>query len=175
MGSDVTSAESALFRPAGLEISSGAKTGHGEPIGPRATASVSPWSFLRRSRLPIQTTSDLPNAAPLRASLLRCVPGGVVSSRQDGDEAGRNCWATMLFRESRVRFRFGGVDPVAWGTQTSGRTLRGRGVSAASAWRFAPRTFLRGRTRSDVREPAKRSRRSCGVAMSAFEETDWSG
>ena len=36
------------FRPAGVKISSGTKTDHGEPIWPRATLAVSPWLFLCR-------------------------------------------------------------------------------------------------------------------------------
>ena len=67
---------------------------------------------------------------------------------------------------------FAGVNAIEWETQTSERTLRGRGISAAAQLRFPPRTYLCRRPKSDVREPAKRSRRSCGVAMSTYKETN---
>ena len=49
--------------------------------------------------------------------------------------------------------------------------MRGRGIPAATQLRFPPRTYVRRRTKGDVREPPKRSRRSCRVAMSTYEET----
>ena len=51
----------------------------------RATLAVSPWFFCRRSRPPIRKTAELPNAAPLWASVLRSVLGGVFSFRQNED------------------------------------------------------------------------------------------
>ena len=98
------------FRPAGVEISSGAKTDHGEPIRPRATLAVSPWLFLRRSRLPIRKTSELPNAAPLWASLLRSVLGGVFvvqterrpsAATKSGDDAVSRESGPFALRRSR--------------------------------------------------------------------------
>ena len=66
------------------------------------------------------------------------------------------------------------IDAIEWEKQTSERTLHGGGISAASALRSPPRTYPRREAQSDVSEPAKRSRRSCGVAMSTYEETYWS-
>ena len=163
------------FRPAGVDLPSGAETDHGEPARPRAALAVSPWFFCRRSRPPIRKTAELPNAAPLWASVLRSVLGGVFSFRQNGDLVWRTSRATTLFRESRVRFCFAGVDAIEWETQTSERTLRGRGISVASALRLPPRTYPCRRATSDVREQAKRSRGSYGVAMSTFEERGRSG
>ena len=163
------------FRPAGVDLPSGAETDHGEPARPRAALAVSPWFFCRRSRPPIRKTAELPNAAPLWASVLRSVLGGVFSFRQNEDQARRTSRATTLFRESRVRFCFAGVDAIEWETQTSERTLRGRGISVASALRLPPRTYPCRRATSDVREQAKRSRGSYGVAMSTFEERGRSG
>ena len=37
------------FLPAGVDLSIGERTDHGEAIRPRATPAVSPWLFLRRS------------------------------------------------------------------------------------------------------------------------------
>ena len=73
------------FRPAGVDLPSGAETDHGEPARPRAALAVSPWFFCRRSRPPIRKTAELPNAAPLWASVLRSVLGGVFSFRQNED------------------------------------------------------------------------------------------
>ena len=81
----------------------------------------------------------------------------------------------MVFRNSRLRFCFAGVDPVEWEKQASERTLRRGGISAASALRSPPRTYPCRRAKSDVREPIKRGRRSWGVAMATYEDTNRSG
>ena len=79
-------------------------------------------------------------------------------------------WATMLFRKRRPHFCF-----AVRGQQTSERKKRGGGISAASQLRCPPRAFPRRRAKSDVREPIRGSRRSCRVAMAAYEETTRSG
>ena len=60
----------------------------------------------------MRKTSELPNAAPPWASLLRSVLGGVFSLKRNGDQARQRSWATMLSRNSWLRFFFAGVDPV---------------------------------------------------------------
>ena len=102
----------ACFRPAGVEISSGARTDHGEPTRSQATLAVSPWLFLRQSRPPIRKTAELPNAAPLWASVLRSVLGGVFvvqterrpsAAQKSGDDAFSRESSPFLLRWSRPR------------------------------------------------------------------------
>ena len=49
------------------------------------------------------------------------------------------------------------------------------GISAASRLRFPPQIYRCRGAKSDVRQPIKRSRRSCGVAVATHEDTNRSG
>ena len=134
--------------PAGARVSSGAKTDHGEPMRPRATLAVSPWFFNRRSPLPMRETSELPNAVPPWASLLRSVPGGVVPFRRDGGHVRQRTWATTLFPNRRLRCCSARVGPVGFG---GNRHRRGR--CAEGAFRQRRRSvFHRGLTRAGGRK-----------------------
>ena len=103
------------FRPAVVDLSSGGKTGHGEPMRPRATLAVSLWFFIRPSCVHIRRASELRNAAPRRARLLRSVPSGVFSLRRKEGRAQQSSWAAMLFRrvprrQCRLCYFFGEFD-----------------------------------------------------------------
>ena len=119
----------------------------------------------------IQRASELRNAEPPRATLLRSVPSGVFPLREYGGQARQRSWATVLFRNNRLRWFFAGADPVA----RENKHLRGHcadgGVSAASARRFPPQTSPRRGAKSDVRQPIKRGLCSCRVAIATYEET----
>ena len=146
------------FRPAVVVLSSGAKTDHGEPMRTRATLAVSPWLFIRWSSLPIRKTSELPDfrtskrIAALGEASAICTQWGFLRSdgteTERGKEVGRRCcFATV-----------GSVfAPLESGKQASERTLRGGGISAASALRPPPRTYPCKEAKSDVREK-RRSR-----------------
>ena len=84
-----------------------------------------------------------------------------------GDDAISKQSAPLLLCQSRPHR--------IWGKQTSEGPLREGGISTASALRFPPRTYPRRRAESDVRQPIKRSRRSCGVAVATNETTNRSG
>ena len=66
-------------------------------------------------------------------------------------------------------------------TPSSGQNIHRRGNCAdwgtpsGSQLRVPPRTYPCRRAQSDVREPTKRGRRSCGVVMTPFDETSPSG
>ena len=79
---------------------------------------------------------QLRNAAPPRARRLRSVPSGAFSLRRNGGQAWQSSWATTLSRNSQLRCCSGGVDPIDWEKQTSGRQLRGGGTSEGSALRL---------------------------------------
>ena len=90
----------------------------------------------------------------------------------------------MLFRNSRLRCCSAGVDLVGFGENKHQRgrwaqgeigTGFGEGIPAASALRFPPRTYPCRKVKSDVRQPIKRNRRSSGVAIATYEETNRSG
>ena len=129
----------------------------------------------------MRETSELPNAVPPWASLLRSVLGGVFPFRRSGVQARQRSWATTLFRNSRRHCCSAGVDAIGFGANKHRRgrcaageigTGFGEGISTASASRFPPRTYPRRRATSDVRQPIKRSRRSCRVARAPYEETN---
>ena len=167
------------FRPAVVVLWSGAKTDHGEPMRTRATLAVSPWLFIRWSSLPIRKTSELPDfqtRRPFGRGFRDLYPVGFSSLRRDGDRARQRSRATMLFCNSRLRFCPAGVDPAEWGKQASERTLRGGGISAASALRPPPRTFPCREAKSDVREK-RRSRKATFAnqlrGVDAFAESPW--
>ena len=90
----------------------------------------------------MRKTSGLPNTAPLGAGPIRSVPGGVFSFRRDGDQARQKSRAAMLFRKTRPRFSFAGLDPIEWKKHTSGRRLREGGTSAGSQLRVSTADFL---------------------------------
>ena len=90
----------------------GNETDPGEPTRPGATSAVWPWLFLRQSRPPIRKTAELPNAAPLWASVLRSVLGGVFvvqterrpsAAQKSGDDAFSRESGPFLLRWSRPR------------------------------------------------------------------------
>ena len=83
-------------------------------------------------------TSELPNASPLLARLLRSVPSGVFSLRRDGGRARQRSWVTMLLRNRRLGCCFAGVDPIDWEKQASERTLRVWGHFGSIGIAFSP-------------------------------------
>ena len=119
----------------------------------------------------MRKTSGLPNTAPLWAGLIRPVPGGVFSFRRGGDKARQTSRAAMLFRNTRLRFAFAGVDAIEWDKHMSETACADGGAPSGSKLRFPQGTYLRRGAQSDVRDPLKRGRRPRGVAMAAFEKT----
>ena len=89
------------------------------------------------------------------------------AAKKLGDDAVLKQSAPLLLCRSRPQR--------VWGRQASERTLRGGGISAASRLRFPPQIYRRRGAKSDVRQPIKRSRRSCGVAVATYEDTNRSG
>ena len=89
------------------------------------------------------------------------------AAKKLGDDAVLKQSAPLLLCRSRPQR--------VWGRQASEMTLRGGGISAASRLRFPPQIYRRRGAKSDVRQPIKRSRRSCGVAVATYEDTNRSG
>ena len=162
-------------------MSGGERTDHSEPVGPRATSAVSPWLFIRRSSLPARNTSELPDfrtsgrsafsgeSSPIRSRWrlpIQTERRPSVALKLGDDAISKQSAPLLLCRSRPCR---------VWGKRTSERTLRAGGISAASALRFPPRTFPRRWAKSDVRQPIKRTRRSCGVAIVTYETTNRSG
>ena len=176
MGVDATSAESALFSPRRSRPAERSRNRSWRTSSPARRVGSVALVFL-----PPESTAQSENCRTSERSsaLGECSPictgwrffvqteRRLSAANKSGDDA--------ISRESRVRFCFAGVDAIEWETQTSERTLRGRGISVASAMRLPPRTYPCRRATSDVREQAKRSRGSYGVAMSTFEERGRSG
>ena len=115
--------------------------------------------------------ANLLNAAPFWGNLLGNLRGGILPRRRAANQARRNRWATMPLRQSRLCFRYAGL------ALSKGKNQHRRGDCAAGVFRqrrnfvVPRRTYPCRRARSGVREPIKRSRRYCGVAMATFEET----
>ena len=127
-------------------------------------------------RLPNFRTSELPHASPHWARLLPSVPSWVFfaqtgrrpsAAKKLGDDAVLKQSAPLLLCRSRPQR--------VWGRQASEMTLRGGGISAASRLRLPPQICRRRGAKSDVRQPIKRSRRSCGVAVATYEGRNRSG
>ena len=89
------------------------------------------------------------------------------AAKKLGDDAVLKQSAPLLLCRSRPQR--------VWGRQASEMTLRGGGIAAASRLRFPPRPHPCRGAKSDVREPIRRNRRSCGVVMAAYEDTNESG
>ena len=86
------------------------------------------------------------------------------AAKKLGDDAVLKQSAPLLLCRSRPQR--------VWGRQASEITLRGGGISAVSRLRFPPQIYRRRGAKSDVRQPIKRSRRSCGVAVATYENTN---
>ena len=163
MGDVAISEESALFSPSRSRPVERSKNGSWRTnADARNVASVAlviyPLEFTAHPE--DFRTSGLPNFQTHRRfgrGFCDLYPVGFSSLRRDGDRARQRSRATMLFCNSRLRFCSAGVDPIEWGKQASERTLRGGGISAASALRPPPRTYPCKEAKSDVREK-RRSR-----------------
>ena len=103
------------------------KTDHGEPIRHGATLAASPWFFNRRCSLPMRKTSELPNAVPPWASLLRSLLGVAFPFRRNGGQVRQRSWATTLFPKRRLRCCSAGVDPIGFGETNIGEDAAPRG------------------------------------------------
>ena len=86
------------------------------------------------------------------------------AAKKLGDDAVLKQSAPLLLCRSRPQR--------VWGRQASEMTLRGGGISAASRLRFPPQIYRCRGAKSDVRQPIRRSRRSCRVAIAPHEETN---
>ena len=92
----------------GVDLTSGKKTDHGEPSGPRATSAVSPWLFSRQSRPATRRKEDKcarnsrAQRRPVRVSsdIIAAVFPHSGGAETNG---GGNSWATMLPSRSRSR------------------------------------------------------------------------
>ena len=120
------------FFPAVVDLSSRPKTGHGEPMRPRAMSAASPWLFFRQGSLPIRNASELPDfrtsgrsafsgeSSPIRSRW----PVSIQTERRPsvalklGDDAISKQSAPLLLCQSRPR-RLGktniGGDIARWG------------------------------------------------------------
>ena len=147
-----------------------------------------PWfdSILERRPLPTGQTVDssimelfpsrpipeLSNAASLLANLLRSVLGGVLSSGRNGDQGRQTIWAATVFRKSRVRFCFAGVDPAEWESRVGGGRKHCQGKHVAPARWCSARKSDRSRlpfqptSMATFKGTGRSRRRSC--AMSYF-------
>ena len=146
------------FRPAVVDPSSGAKnrswptSAAARHVGSLALVIFPPVFTAHPADLRTSGRIAASGEASLTSSLWVFFP-----LRRNGDRPRHRSWATMLLRNSRLRCCSAGVDPIDWGKQTSERTLRGGGISAASALRPPPRTYPCKEAKSDVREK-RRSR-----------------
>ena len=175
MGDDATSAESALFsprrsRPAERSRNRSWRTNSpARRVGSVALVISPPESTAHTENCQTsEPSSALGECSPICTGWRFFVQTEqrLSAANKTGDDAFSRESGPFLLRWSR-RHRVGNTN--------IGEDAARTGHFGSTALRFPPRTYPCRRPKSDVREQAKRSRGSFGVAMSTFEDRDRSG